>query len=68
MGTLGDIVDGIKRVIEIEGDVKRLAGQVEKMSDNISDHEKRLIRIETMIEMAQSRSVRATASPPQIED
>lgn len=52
------LLDGLRATVEMRGDVDRLADRVERMADDLLDHEKRLVRIETMIEMTRD------ASPP----
>ena len=51
---IGDTFAGMKRIIQLDSDVERLRGAVEKIDDTVTDHEKRLIRIETLIELTQS--------------
>lgn len=54
MSWIGDTFAGMKRIIQLDSDVERLRQAVEKVDDTVVDHEKRLIRIETMIEMARN--------------
>ena len=54
MSWIGDTFAGMKRIIQLDSDVERLRKAVEKVDGTVVDHEKRLIRIETMIEMARS--------------
>ena len=51
---IGDTFAGIKRIIQLDADVERLHGTVEKTGLIVMDHEKRLIRIETMIDLSQA--------------
>ena len=46
----------MKRLILLDDKVGQLADQIDDMRDIIMDHEKRLIRIETMIEMSSRQS------------
>ena len=55
MSAWGDIKDSVRKVILMQDKIDRLAGGLAKLSVDFLDHEKRLIRIETMIEMAQAR-------------
>jgi hypothetical protein len=56
---ISDVVAGMKRVIQLDNDVERLRTAVEKTESTVTDHEKRLIRIETLIELT-----RASRLPP----
>ena len=55
MSAWGDIKDSVRKVILMQDKIDRLAGGLARLSVDVMDHEKRLIRIETMIEMAQVR-------------
>ncbi len=54
MSALDRIMSSIRQVILMEAKLQTLADGVEKVADLIMDHEKRLIRIETLVEVAQS--------------
>ncbi len=56
MSPWSDFAEQIRRIILMQDKIDRLADGVSGLSDQIMDHEKRLIRIETMIEMAQEQS------------
>jgi hypothetical protein len=45
------LLDGLRATVEMRGDIDRVSDRVERMADDLLDHEKRLVRIETMIEM-----------------
>jgi hypothetical protein len=47
-------MSSIRQVILMEAKLQTLADGVETMADLVMDHEKRLIRIETLVEVAQS--------------
>ena len=49
----GDAFAGIKRIIQLDADVARLHAAAEKTETRFLDHEKRLVRIETMIDLRQ---------------
>ena len=55
MSAWSDIKGSIRKIILMQDKIDRLAKGVSDLSANVMDHEKRLIRIETMIEMAQGR-------------
>ncbi|MBV9931610.1 MAG: hypothetical protein JO013_11790 [Alphaproteobacteria bacterium] len=56
MSWIGDTLAGMKRIVQLDSDVARLRASLEKTEAAVLDHEKRLIRIETMIELARSPS------------
>lgn len=52
MSWISDTFAGMRRIIQLDSDVERLRAAVEKTDAAVTDHEKRLIRIETMIELS----------------
>ena len=54
----------IRKIILMQDKLERLANGLSAIGDQVIDHEKRLIRIETMIEVAQSQR---NPPPKQIE-
>lgn len=70
MSTIGNALNALKQVILLQDRVERMEGQLENIADDIDgladvahDLDKRLVRIETMIEM----TARAGNRPPEIE-
>ena len=55
MSVWSDLRSTLRSIIVMEEKIDRLAAAVEKMAGHIEDHEKRLIRIETLIELARER-------------
>ena len=55
MSVWDDLKGSLRKIILMEIRLDQLTGAIDKLSDQTLDHEKRLIRIETMIEIAQSR-------------
>ncbi|HEY5569576.1 MAG TPA: hypothetical protein VIM81_20305 [Gammaproteobacteria bacterium] len=53
MSAWSELRDGIRSVILMQDRIERLSGGVEKMAGQLADHDRRLVRIETMIELAQ---------------
>ncbi len=51
MSWISDTVAGIKRIIQLETDVARFQRDVENAETIVMDHEKRLVRIETLIDI-----------------
>jgi hypothetical protein len=58
MGVWDDLKANIRRIILMEERIDGLTKAVDRLADQSLDHERRLIRIETMIEMAQDRAGR----------
>ncbi len=56
MSTLDRLLDAVKSVVELRGDVDRVAAQLRQQADLLLDHEKRLIRLETFVEIGQIRA------------
>jgi hypothetical protein len=48
---IGDTVAGIKRIIQLDADVARLQRDVENVKAVVMEHEKRLVRIETLVDV-----------------
>ena len=55
MSAWGDLKDSIRKIILMEDKLDRLSEGLSNVSEQVMDHEKRLIRIETMIEIAQDQ-------------
>ncbi len=52
MSWIGDTFAGLKRLIQLDADVARLDRSVEEIESDVKDHDKRLVRIETLIEVS----------------
>lgn len=52
MSTAGDVFTVIKRIMLVSEDLARLSAEMKEMSEDLDDHEARLIRIETTLSMA----------------
>jgi hypothetical protein len=55
MGVLADAIAVLKDVLQMRGDMDRLARNVETLSQLSTDLDRRMIRIETMVELAEKR-------------
>ena len=55
MSILDRIFGAARVVMEMRGDIDRASERIEQHTSELFDHEKRLIRIETMIEMGGAR-------------
>ncbi len=57
MSTWADLREGIRRAILMQERVERLTAGIEKMEERVLDHDRRLVRIETMIEIAKQNRI-----------
>lgn len=64
MSWLTDLSGNLKKIILMQDKVDRLGDEVRELRADVVDHGNRLIRIETMIELAQARP---PASPREID-
>jgi hypothetical protein len=53
MSTIGDILSGVQDILTLKSDVKRLGDDMVDAQRNIRDHDTRIVRIETFIEIGQ---------------
>ena len=56
MGAVADALAALKEILQMRGDLDRLSKNVDKLSAVADDLDRRLIRIETMVEIAGRRS------------
>jgi len=63
MGALLDAVKVLKDVLRMRDDLDRLSKNVDKLANVANEIDKRLIRIETMVEIADKRSARQARLP-----
>ena len=68
MSTLDRLLQGIRDVLVLSTQVDRLGQDVGELARDVRNHEKRLIRLETMVEMAQGGAVRPRLGGPDQED
>ncbi len=54
MSILSDVLAGLKTAIQLEERVKSMAGNVSEMAREMRDIDKRLVRVETVIEVGLS--------------
>lgn len=60
MGALADAIGVLKDVLRMRDDLDRLSKNVDKLANVANDIDKRLIRIETMVEIASRRTQAAS--------
>jgi len=70
MSLLADVMVGLKTAIQLEERVKSMAGNVSEMAREMRDIDKRLVRVETVIEVGLSGrgSMNPTSGPALIDD
>ena len=56
MSVWGELKDNIRKIILMEARIDGMTSAVDRLTEQGLDHEKRLVRIETMIEIAQAGS------------
>lgn len=52
MSFLDRVIAGLRAQVEIRGDIDRATAGVDKLRDRLYDHEKRLVRLETLVDIA----------------
>lgn len=55
MGATDKFFGAIKEVMILANEVKRLAGDVKDMEQNLREVDRRVVRLETMVEIAQKK-------------
>ena len=55
MSTLKDVVTALKEVLLLTDKVDRAGKMLSEISGELRDHDRRLIRLETMVEVAKSQ-------------
>ncbi len=63
MGLWSDLKDGIRTIVLVEDRIEKLSIEQKTMAAQIIDHDRRLVRIETMIELSRGSAPRIT--PPE---
>lgn len=61
MSAFKEVVDSIREVMRMNDDIKRAADSLKALAIEVREHDRRLIRLETMVEIA---AARAGSSPP----
>jgi hypothetical protein len=57
MSVWTELRDGIRQAILVQERLERLSGELDRTVEELRDHDRRLTRIETMIEVARSRQL-----------
>lgn len=58
MSTLKDVVGAVKEVLILTNKVKNLGKMLQNAAVELRDHDRRLVRLETMVEMSQTAQAR----------
>jgi vacuolar-type H+-ATPase subunit D/Vma8 len=58
MAALDQIIEGVKEVLKMSGEIKRLSETVKDLSFEMRDVDRRVVRLETMVEVGQNRAAR----------
>ncbi|MBS3648265.1 hypothetical protein KEU06_06450 [Pseudaminobacter sp. 19-2017] len=54
MSALGDIMAGLRTVMELTGKVETLTGKLDRLAMDLNEVDRRLVRVETIIEVTRS--------------
>ena len=65
MSTLKDVISALKEVLLLTDKVDRAGMVLSEISGKLRDHDRRLIRLETMVEISRTRQ--ANTKPKEIE-
>jgi hypothetical protein len=57
MSTLKDVFGAVKEVLILTNKVENLGKMLQDASVELRDHDRRLVRLETMVEMAQKKHI-----------
>jgi hypothetical protein len=68
VSALGDIMSGLRTVVELTGKVQTLTGSVERLTTDLRDIDRRLIRVETIIEVTRNDGAVLRIAKPGSED
>lgn len=58
MAALDQIIEGVKEALKMSGEIKRLSETVKDLSFEMRDLDRRVVRLETMVEVVQNRAAR----------
>ncbi len=61
MSAFERVLDGIREVLKATDEIKRLSEGVKSLSIEVRELDRRLIRLETMVEIAQAHAGKTTA-------
>ena len=64
MSTFGDAINAVKAIILIEERVKNQGAKLEKVAELLVEVDRRLVRVETTLDIAMRHAGSAAAPPP----
>jgi len=64
VSALGDIMDGLRTVMGLTAKVETLGASTEKLSQELRDLDRRLVRVETIIEVTRTDGATLRIAPP----
>ena len=67
MSVVKDILDGLKTAIELNSKVVSVGHAVERLATEMRDLDRRLVRVETIIEIARPDGSTLRIAPPSVE-
>jgi hypothetical protein len=64
MSVVKDILDGLKTAIELNSKVVSVGNAVDRLATDVRDLDRRLVRVETIIEIARPDGATLRIAPP----
>lgn len=61
MSAFKEVVDGVREVLRLSDDLKRAADSLKALAIEVREHDRRLIRLETMVEIATGQAAKTTS-------
>lgn len=68
MSALGDIMSGLRTVVELTGKVETLTRNVDRLTNDMRDMDRRVVRLETIIELTRNDGAVLRIAKPESED
>lgn len=56
MSAIKDAIDAMKQVLLLNEKVDRVSTVLDKVTDELRDHDRRLVRLETIVEIGKART------------
>jgi|GEM_PF-572514 len=64
MSTLKDVISAMKEVLLLTGKVERAGSALTEIAGELRDHDRRLVRLETLVEVARTQAQLTNANGP----
>ena len=68
MSALGDIMSGLRTVVELTGKVETLTRNVDRLTKDVRDVDRRVVRLETIIELTRNDGAVLRIAKPDPEE